>query len=58
MKAMTYDRYGDPDVLQLTDQPMPRVGPGEVRCTWDVDVRVMGAERPAMVASWLVQLRY
>ena len=34
------------------------VGPGEVRCTWDVDVRVMGAERPAMVASWLVQLRY
>lgn len=31
MKAMTYDRYGDPDVLQLTDQPMPRVGPGEVR---------------------------
>ncbi len=31
MKAMTYDRYGDPDVLQLTEQPMPRVGPGEVR---------------------------
>lgn len=27
---MTYDRYGDDDVLQLTDQPLPKVGPGEV----------------------------
>lgn len=30
MKAMTYDRYGDPDLLQLTERPMPRVAPGEV----------------------------
>lgn len=37
MKAMTYDRYGDPNVLHLSDQPMPTVAPGEVlvrtRCT-------------------------
>jgi NADPH:quinone reductase-like Zn-dependent oxidoreductase len=31
MRAITYDHYGDPDVLQLTDQPEPKVGPGEVR---------------------------
>lgn len=30
MKAMTYERYGDPDVLTLTDRPMPKVAPGEV----------------------------
>ena len=30
MKAITYDRYGDPDVLTLTEQPDPKVGPGEV----------------------------
>ncbi len=30
MKAMTYAHYGEPDVLQLTDQPMPKVAPGEV----------------------------
>ena len=27
---MTYDHYGDDSVLQFTDQPMPKVGPGEV----------------------------
>lgn len=27
---MTYDHYGDDSVLHLTDQPMPKVGPGEV----------------------------
>ena len=31
---------------------------GEARCTWQVEMRVEGAERPAMVADWLVQLRY
>lgn len=31
MRAITYDQYGTNDVLQLTDQPMPKVGPGEVR---------------------------
>lgn len=30
MRAMTYDRYGGPGVLQLTSQPVPKVAPGEV----------------------------
>ncbi|WP_329467464.1 NADP-dependent oxidoreductase [Streptomyces sp. NBC_01431] len=30
MKAMTYSSYGDDAVLSLTDQPLPKVGPGEV----------------------------
>lgn len=30
MRAMTYDRYGGPEVLALTSQPLPKVGPGEV----------------------------
>ncbi|SCZ64691.1 NADPH:quinone reductase [Arthrobacter sp. UNCCL28] len=30
MKAMTYSKYGNPDVLELTEQPMPKVGPGMV----------------------------
>ncbi|MGA9715787.1 MAG: NADP-dependent oxidoreductase [Aeromicrobium sp.] len=30
MRAMTFDQYGDPDVLSLTEQPDPKVGPGEV----------------------------
>jgi NADPH:quinone reductase-like Zn-dependent oxidoreductase len=30
MRAMTYDRYGGPEVLALTEQPRPKVGPGEV----------------------------
>jgi len=34
------------------------VGENEGRCTWHVDVRVEGAERPAMVAEWLMQVRY
>ena len=29
MRAITYDHYGDPDVLTLTEQPEPKVGPGE-----------------------------
>lgn len=31
MRAMTYDRYGDDDELRMTDRPVPKVGPGEVR---------------------------
>ncbi|MDR6437881.1 NADPH:quinone reductase-like Zn-dependent oxidoreductase [Paenarthrobacter nicotinovorans] len=27
---MTYSKYGNPDVLELTEQPMPKVGPGMV----------------------------
>ncbi|WOH19212.1 NADP-dependent oxidoreductase [Paenarthrobacter sp. GOM3] len=30
MKAITYSEYGNPDVLELTDQPLPKVGPGMV----------------------------
>lgn len=28
---MTYDRYGDDDELRMTERPVPKVGPGEVR---------------------------
>ncbi|MFJ4264038.1 NADP-dependent oxidoreductase [Paenarthrobacter nicotinovorans] len=30
MKAITYSKYGNPDVLEITEQPMPKVGPGMV----------------------------
>lgn len=30
MRAITYDQYGDPDVLTITDLPEPKVGPAEV----------------------------
>jgi acyl dehydratase len=30
----------------------------EVRCHWKVTVQAVGAERPALVADWLMQLRY
>ena len=30
MKAITYSEYGSPDVLELTERPMPKVGPGMV----------------------------
>lgn len=32
--------------------------PGEVRCRWQVTVQAQGAERPALVADWLMQMRY
>ena len=31
MRAITYDRTGDPDVLQLVDRELREPGPGEVR---------------------------
>ncbi|MDN5756035.1 MAG: NADP-dependent oxidoreductase [Micrococcaceae bacterium] len=31
MRAMTYSKYGSNDVLELTELPVPKVGPGEVR---------------------------
>ncbi|WP_018156782.1 NADP-dependent oxidoreductase [Demetria terragena] len=37
MRAISYDTFGDNDVLHVTDQPVPKVGPGEVR------IRVTGA---------------
>src|SRR6476620_11522941 len=30
MKAITFAEYGNPDILQLSDLPDPKVGPGEV----------------------------
>ncbi|WP_186312228.1 alcohol dehydrogenase catalytic domain-containing protein, partial [Staphylococcus epidermidis] len=30
MKAITYSEYGSPDVLEVTEQPLPKVGPGMV----------------------------
>ncbi|AXJ09639.1 NADP-dependent oxidoreductase [Arthrobacter sp. PM3] len=30
MKAISYSQYGSPDVLELTEQPLPKVGPGMV----------------------------
>lgn len=30
MRAATYDHFGDDSVLAVTDQPLPRVAPGEV----------------------------
>lgn len=30
MQAITYDAYGGPDVLELTEQPEPKVAPAEV----------------------------
>lgn len=34
------------------------IKPEEVRCCWTVTVQVEGAQRPAMVADWLMQVRY
>ena len=32
------------------------VRPGDLRCTWDVEVHVDGVERPVLVARWLIQV--
>ena len=34
------------------------IKPDEVRCFWTVKVQAEGAERPAMVADWVMQVRY
>lgn len=34
------------------------VQPGEVRCTWHIEVAVEGAPKPAMVADWLMHMRF
>lgn len=59
MRAVTYDRFGGPEVLRLTDQPLPKVGPGEVlvrvrsAAVNPVDWKLMsGALDPLMVSSF------
>ncbi len=58
MKAMIYERYGEPDVLQLSDQPMPKVAPGEVlirvRCTSvnPVDWKLMSGKLDAVMPTF------
>ncbi|MCY1237807.1 putative enoyl-CoA hydratase 1 [compost metagenome] len=42
----------------FTLQQLDDVRPGEVRCHWKVEMQVEGSERPAMVATWLVQMRF
>ena len=61
MRAVTYDRFGGPEVLRLTDQPLPKVGPGEVlvrvrsAAVNPVDWKLMsGALDPLMVSSFPV----
>jgi acyl dehydratase len=34
------------------------IGPAEVRVAWDVTLEQAGSPRPALVARWLVQMRY
>jgi acyl dehydratase len=35
-----------------------RVSESDVRITWLIEVRVVGAEKPAIIANWITQLRY
>ncbi len=55
MHAMTYDRFGGPEVLSATRQPLPKVGPGEVlvrvRCAAvnPVDWKIMGGGLQGMM---------
>ncbi len=40
-------------LAELTD-----IAPQEARITWDVALEIAGSMRPALVARWLVQMRY
>lgn len=35
-----------------------RVSDSDVRITWAIDIRIEGAEKPALIANWITQLRY
>ncbi|MGQ4441037.1 hypothetical protein ACN6LI_006383 [Streptomyces violaceoruber] len=35
MRAVQFDRYGDPDVLYVAERPVPEPGPGHVRIAVD-----------------------
>ncbi|MFG1496332.1 NADP-dependent oxidoreductase [Saccharospirillum sp. HFRX-1] len=58
MKAITYDQYGDNSVLQLTDQPMPKVGPDDVlvkvksASVNPVDWKIMMGYLDPMLHTW------
>ncbi len=58
MRAITYEQYGDNDVLALTDRPVPRVGPGEVlvrvRCAAvnPVDWKIMAGYLDPLLHTW------
>jgi acyl dehydratase len=34
------------------------VRPDDMRCTWEVEIRVDGVERPVLVAQWLIQVTH
>ena len=57
MRAITYDRYGTNDVLRMTERPIPKVGPGEVRIRVTrasvnpVDWKVMSGGLDEMMAA-------
>lgn len=57
MRAMTYTEYGDPDVLELSDAPMPKVSPGTVLIRVErasvnpVDWKVMAGGLDALIEA-------
>lgn len=58
MRAIVYEEYGDTSVLQLSDQPVPKVGPGEVlvrvhsSSVNPVDWKIMAGYLDPMMHTW------
>lgn len=58
MKAMTYDEYGDTGVLELSDRPVPKVGPDEVlvrvhsAAVNPVDWKIMAGYLDSLLHTW------